>query len=93
MKIILLLLFCCLLFVGCADTQPEIQSCLTGHEYGFWGGLWHGIIAPFAFIGSLFENDIAVYAINNNGAWYNLGFVLGASVTIGGSTKVKKKRK
>lgn len=54
--------------------------------YGFWGGLWHGIIAPFSFIGSLFSKDVAVWAVNNNGGWYTLGFLLGIATT-GGSAK------
>jgi len=67
--------FVLLLFSSCADNQPVIG--LTGHQYGFWGGLWHGIIAPFDFIGMLFSDDIAVYAPNNNGGWYAFGFMLG----------------
>ena len=30
-----------------------------------------------SFIGSLIWDDIAVYAVHNNGAWYNFGFVGG----------------
>lgn len=63
---------------GCADTS-NIEPCLkpAEHTYGFWGGVWHGMIMVFSFIGSLFDDDIAVYAVNNNGAWYNFGFVGG----------------
>jgi hypothetical protein len=61
---------------GCADVAP-IQECLTETPYGFWSGIWHGIIVPFSFIGSLFNDSIAIYAVNNNGALYDLGFVLG----------------
>lgn len=66
------------LATGCADVS-HIQSCLsaTEHTYGFWGGVWHGMICQFSFIGSLFSDDIAVYAVNNNGGWYNFGFVGG----------------
>lgn len=65
-----------LLLASCAHVQP-IEPCLVNaHIYGFWSGLWHGMICPITFIGSLFDHNIAVYAINNNGAWYNLGFVL-----------------
>lgn len=66
-----------ILFSSCADVQPNIEQYLTGHTYGFWGGLWHGLIVMPSFIGSLFSDDIAVWAINNNGAWYRFGFVLG----------------
>lgn len=80
------------LFTSCADSQTNIQPCLGGHTYGFWGGLWHGLCAPFAFIGSLFDKDIAMWAVNNNGSWYTLGFVLGAGI-LGGGTGIKFKSK
>ena len=68
---------------GCADVT-NVQDCLPAgaHTYGFWGGVWHGMISQFSFIGSLFSDDIAVYAINNNGGWYNFGFVGGFGVMV-----------
>jgi len=65
------------LLTGCAANE-SIESCLTGHEYGFFGGLWHGFIAPFDFIAMLFNKDIAMYAPNNNGGFYALGFLIGS---------------
>ena len=62
---------------SCADVGINEAGFVTGHEYGFWGGLWHGIIAPFSFFGSLIWDDISMYAVNNNGGWYDFGFVLG----------------
>jgi hypothetical protein len=62
---------------GCANNE-EVKQCLTGHTYGFFGGLWHGFIAPFDFIGMLFNNKITMYAQNNNGGLYALGFLLGS---------------
>ncbi len=79
---IVLIVIVCFLFASCADVEPNVVDCLEGHKYGFWGGLWHGIIAPFSFIGSLFSNDIAVFAPNNNGGWYTFGFLIG----VGGFT-------
>lgn len=67
------------LFTGCADVTP-IEACATTSPYGFWSGLWHGIVAPFSFIGSLFSDTIAMYAVNNNGGWYDFGFVLGSGI-------------
>ena len=55
-----------------------------GEIAGFWLGLWHGIIAPFTFVVSLFRDNVNVYEIHNNGNWYNFGFVLGAGVLLGG---------
>lgn len=68
---------------GCADAS-HVEPCLhpAEHTYGFWGGVWHGMIMWPSFIGSLFDSDIAVYAVNNNGAWYNFGFVGGLSLIL-----------
>ena len=65
------------LLSGCAKREI-VDACLTGHTYGFWGGLLHGIIAPVDFIISLFRDDVTMYAQNNNGAWYALGFLIGS---------------
>lgn len=67
-----------MVLTGCADAV-QVKDCIspTEHVYGFWGGTWHGIIMGPAFIGSLFSDDIAIYAVNNNGFWYNFGFVGG----------------
>jgi hypothetical protein len=66
-----------ILLTGCANNEA-VEQCLTGHKYGFFGGLWHGFIAPFDFIGMLFNKDITMYAQNNNGGLYALGFLLGS---------------
>ena len=79
-----------LLFTGCADVSPHVEDCITSSPYGFWGGLWHGMIIPFSWIGSLFSDDIAIYAYNNNGGWYDFGFILGLGALGGGSSKASK---
>ena len=72
-------LFSLMMLSSCADVT-HIESCVVDTPYGFWGGLWHGLIAPLSFIGSLFSDKIAMYAINNNGGFYDFGFVLGAGI-------------
>ncbi len=47
-------------------------------------GLIHGWLVPFSFVGSLFSDNIAIYAVPNNGGWYDFGFVLGVS-SLGGA--------
>lgn len=70
-----------------------ITSCTPGSENfheesaGFFMGLWHGFIALFTFIGSLFIDNLGIYEINNNGGWYNFGFIIGISMFFGGSGK------
>ena len=51
---------------------------------GFWLGLWQGFIAPFALIVSFFNDHVRIYEVNNNGGWYNFGFLIGASMVLGG---------
>jgi len=75
--LLLFLLSLVVLLSGCADNE-SIEQCLTGHKYGFFGGLWHGFIAPFDFLGMLFDKDITMYAQNNNGGLYAIGFLMGS---------------
>lgn len=79
MKIYLVLLV--LLLTSCADTQT-VDACMTGHTYGFFAGVWHGFIIGFSMLGSLFDDSIAIYAVNNNGAFYNLGFFIGTGLNL-----------
>ncbi|HKL08146.1 MAG TPA: hypothetical protein VJ896_05180 [Bacteroidales bacterium] len=83
-----------LLFSSCANKE-SVDACLEGHTYGFWGGLLHGIIAPFDLIAMLFRDDITVYAQNNNGAWYAFGFLIGSGGwgILGGKGAASSKRK
>lgn len=74
---------------SCADVTP-IKDCIVDKPYGFWSGLWHGFIAPWSFIGSLIWDDIAMYAVNNNGGWYDFGFVLGSGILFGSTAYGKK---
>jgi hypothetical protein len=62
---------------GCANNEI-VDACLKGHKYGFFGGLWHGIIAPFDFLAMVFSDNATIYAQNNNGAWYAFGFLIGS---------------
>jgi len=75
--IIMALFALSLLLSGCANKEV-VTECLKGHTYGFWGGLWHGIIAPIDLVISLWRQDICMFAPNNNGAWYAFGFILGS---------------
>ena len=68
-----------LMFISSCAHSPNVTVTIPNdtHVYGFWGGTWHGVISGFSFIGSLFDDSIKVYAINNNGHWYDFGFVGG----------------
>ncbi len=75
-----------LIITSCADVT-SVEACVTQDPYGFWSGLWHGWCSVFAFIGSLFSDDIAVYAVNNTGGWYDFGFILGIGSAGGAAGK------
>ena len=47
---------------------------------GFLLGLWHGFVFPVAWVLSLFMPDVAIYAVPNNGGWYDFGYFLGIVV-------------
>jgi len=73
-----------LLLAGCAPTVDKPGSSGADEETaGFWKGLWHGFIMLFTFVVSLFRDRIGIYEANNNGNWYNLGFVLGVMIFFG----------
>ncbi len=63
-----------LLLAGCAS-QHAVG--VAPGAPGFLAGLWHGFIFPFAWILSLFIDGIAVYAVPNNGGWYDFGYFIG----------------
>lgn len=60
---------------ACAATQQS--DAVSSSAPGFLLGLWHGFIFPVAWIVSLFLDKVAVYAVPNNGGWYDFGFFIG----------------
>lgn len=80
-----------LLLSACASQIPATVE-QRADVPGFWWGLWHGFVFPFAFIGSLFDSGIAVYSVPNSGGWYDFGFFLGITVLGGGSHFRSKRR-
>ena len=58
---------------GCAHQVP---AAVEPEAPGFLLGVWHGFIFPFAWVASLFT-DVTIYAVPNNGGWYNFGYFIG----------------
>lgn len=56
----------------------------AGKVAGFWRGLLHGSMVLINSVVSLFRQDVHIYEVHNNGAWYNLGFLLGVMGALGG---------
>ncbi|MBR0553457.1 hypothetical protein [Stakelama marina] len=55
----------------------QVASSVEPQAPGFLLGLWHGFIFPVAWVLSLFVPDIAIYAVPNNGGWYDFGYFIG----------------
>ena len=83
-----------LFLAGCAaGANPALNTPASAdHIAGFWSGLWQGIISPITFIISLFSNNVNIYEVHNNGAWYDFGFLFGISMTFGGSARAACRR-
>ena len=68
--------------LGCAPGPNQLTDSPSedGKVAGFLQGLWHGFIAPFTFLISLFADNVRMYEVHNSGNWYNFGFLLGAMI-------------
>ena len=58
----------------------QVASAVQPQAPGFLLGLVHGFIFPVAWVISLFMPDVAIYAVPNNGGWYDFGYFLGIVV-------------
>jgi hypothetical protein len=67
-----------LALTACAASQQA--DAVAPAAPGFLLGLWHGFIFPVAWVVSLFVDRIAIYAVPNNGGWYDFGYFLGIVV-------------
>jgi hypothetical protein len=63
------------LLAACQATQSG--AAVEAGAPGFLLGVWHGFIFPVAWILSLFFENVSVYAVPNNGGWYDFGYFIG----------------
>jgi len=45
------------------------------------------MISPITFLVGLFKPGVRIYETNNTGRWYDLGFLMGASMALGGGMR------
>ena len=95
LTLLVLVLLLLNILAGCAPGSNLFKGTPNEHSVvaGFWLGLWHGFIAPFVFVASLFKNNLNIYEIHNNGAWYNFGYLFGLACFFGGGGNRTARRK
>lgn len=79
-----------ILLVGC---MPGDGSYSKEDPAGFLSGIWHGWIAPFSLIRSVFNPSIRLYEPVNTGWWYDFGFYMAIISGFGGLSLTRKKSK
>ena len=78
------------IFLALAGCAEQVQSAVAPAAPGFLLGLWHGFIFPVAWVLSLFLPDVAIYAVPNNGGWYDFGYFIGVVFLGVGSNRTRK---
>ncbi|NPA36217.1 MAG: hypothetical protein GXO47_05145 [Chlorobi bacterium] len=76
-----------------------MTSCLPGGGHyspvrpaGFFSGIWHGWIAPFVLIMSIFSPGLSIYESFNTGWWYDFGFYISIIAGFGSIQFFRKKK-
>lgn len=87
--LIIIALVCLLMLSACA---PGLNDRRPDNPAGLLWGVWHGWIAPFSLIISIFVPEVSIYETNNTGFWYDFGFYL-AIVGGFGSLALSRRRK
>jgi len=83
----LILALLTLAFLAACAAQPPGEPGTRGL---LWG-LWDGAVAPVAFVVSIFEDSVRIYAFPNSGLWYDLGYLIGLTCWAGGSHAARRR--
>jgi hypothetical protein len=84
-----------LVLAACAPSANPLidQAVGDGSSAGFLLGIWHGFIVVITFFISLFSDSVGVYEVHNTGWSYNLGYLIGLMMALGGSGAGAGRRK
>jgi len=72
-RIVILLILVVVVLNSCAPGSGRFTS---DEPANFLHGIWHGWIAPFTLIVSLFKRTIRIYETTNTGWWYDFGYYI-----------------
>lgn len=94
LALLVLVLLLTTILAGCAPGPNDSRGAGERNAIaGFWLGIWHGFIAPFVLVASLFKDGLNIYEVHNNGTWYNLGYLFGLACFFGGGGNRAARRK
>ncbi|WDV48277.1 hypothetical protein PV797_19220 [Clostridiaceae bacterium M8S5] len=85
-----MLIFTTVILAGC---MPGDGSCNLTDRAGIFSGIWHGWIAPISLIRGLFNDNIRVYEVFNNGWLYDFGFYIAVVGGFGSINIIRNKKK
>jgi len=72
---------------------PTRNVDLSGAPANFLLSLRQGLVIVLSFIASWFDNNIVLYQAHDNGFWYNLGYLIALSVSVGGIARGSRTRR
>lgn len=86
---IIIALLLTVLLSGCAPGDVRFNE----RPANFLAGIWHGWIAPFTLIISLFNSKVSMFEVNNTGWWYSFGFYIAIVGGFGGFAFFRRKKR
>ena len=92
-KFIFLCLIIALLCICLSGCVPGDGTNSNANPAGLFSGIWHGWIAPFSLVYSIFSEGTGIYEIHNNGFLYNLGYYAAIISGFGGLALFRRKEK
>ena len=66
--------------LGVAQAWAASRDYKLDRVAGFHRGILHGMLMPAALPGLLMGNDLPIYAPNNSGRPYNIGYIFGINL-------------
>ena len=78
------LLLCITMLYSCAP------SGYASPKAGFLYGILHGFLIIFSIIGKIIGMDVGIYAQNNTGLFYWIGFIIGIGGLGGGGSAARR---
>ena len=94
-KLLPLLLFASIVIIAssCAPEAECAADIAVQKQYGFFSGFFHGLLVPIAVISKMIGLDVGIYAVNNTGFLYWLGYLIGLGGLGGGAYSGTRRRK